>query len=45
MKTNVYNDDIEQIMTLNHREISQLIPSHKFMHQSVGEIIFPKTRG
>lgn len=25
MKTNVYNDDIEQIMTVNHCKISQLI--------------------
>lgn len=25
MKTNIYNDDIEQIMTTNHCKISQLI--------------------
>lgn len=33
MKTNIYDNYIEQIITLKYHRINQLIQSHKFMHQ------------
>lgn len=33
MKTDVYNDDIERIMTMNHYHISRWLWSHDFMQQ------------
>ena len=33
MKTNVYDNYIEQIITLKYHRINQLIQSHKFMQQ------------
>lgn len=35
MKTNVYNNYIEQIITLKHHKINQLIQPHNFRQQGI----------